>query len=82
MEIVNAIIGNIKHLLSIRFHHILLISALVSVTSLAVLLLPKEVIEFLHIDNLRANNLDKIGAVTFLATSVVVFCLLLDSGEK
>lgn len=72
MDTINAIINNIKYLLAVSSRHILIIAAFIAAVSLSVLLLPKEVFEFFHIDDLRTNNLDKIGVAAFLATSTVI----------
>lgn len=79
MELISGILGNIKNILSLNWRQFSLFAICIAILAWSVLLLPKSVFVFLYLDDLRTNNLEKIGGLAFVATFIFVLGLLYKS---
>ena len=78
-EVIVAIIGSIKDILTLNLRHILVIAFFVAAFAYSLLVLPQCVFDALNIGNLRSNNLDVIGAIAYTASFIFVVGLLYQS---
>lgn len=78
-EVIVAIIGSIKDILTLSLRRILIIASFAATFAYSLLLLPQSMFDALNIGGLRTNNLDKIGATAYTASFILVFGLLYQS---